>query len=151
MDEDLDRVISNLRVPARGRLDRATNAWRAAAKVAAQAISRARATARGIISIVADLLKVAFGLAVALGFAAFGWSILVGLGERLAPQRYAAEVGYYRGTDIAWDLWGDFKSLDDCRSAAIFRYNFYVEQNDRAYTWSCLLKNARGGYESRHR
>lgn len=67
-------------------------------------------------------------------------------------ERYAAEVGYYRGEEIAWDLWGDFESLDECRSHAIARYNFYaLEQNGRGHSWSCLLKNGKGGYTSRHR
>lgn len=67
-------------------------------------------------------------------------------------SRYAAEVGYYRGEEVAWDLWGDFKTLDECKSQAIARYNFYaVEQRGRGHSWSCLLKNAKGGYESRHR
>lgn len=66
-------------------------------------------------------------------------------------KRYAAEVGYYQGTEVAWDLWGDYTSLDECRDAAISRYNFYVSQNQRGYTWSCLEKNGKGGYASRHR
>jgi len=66
-------------------------------------------------------------------------------------NRYAAEVGYYSGTEIAWDLWGDFDSLDECRDAAMARFNFYAAQNNRGYTWSCLLKNGHGGYTSRHR
>jgi hypothetical protein len=65
-------------------------------------------------------------------------------------QKYAAEVGYYHGGEVAWDLWGDFKSLDECRDAAIARYNFYVSEK-RGYSWSCLLKNGNGGYTSRHR
>lgn len=70
----------------------------------------------------------------------------------LQPSRYAAEVGYYRGTEVAWDLWGDFSSLDGCRQEAIARYNFYaVEQRGRGHSWSCLLKNGKGGYTSRHR
>lgn len=68
-----------------------------------------------------------------------------------ASSRYAAEVGYYQGDSISWDLWGDYASLEECRSAAIGRYNFYFAQNQRAYTWSCLEKNGKGGYASRHR
>lgn len=151
MEDDLDRVISDLRAPPRGRLDAPIAALKASTKAARQAVERAKAIVRLVVSGVVELLKIAFGLAVTLGFAIFGWNVLVGLGERLAPKRYAAEVGYYRGSDIEWDLWGDFSSLDDCRSAAVFRYNFYVEQNNRAYAWSCLLKNSKGGYESRHR
>jgi hypothetical protein len=66
-------------------------------------------------------------------------------------KHYAAEVGYYQGKEIAWDLWGDFTSLDECRNEAIGRYNLYYAQNQRAYTWSCLEKNGKGGYTSRHR
>jgi hypothetical protein len=68
-----------------------------------------------------------------------------------SPERYAAEVGYYHGEQIAWDLWGDFPSLDECRNAAIARFNVYAADNSRGYTWSCLLKNRKGGYASRHR
>jgi hypothetical protein len=68
-----------------------------------------------------------------------------------SPSRYAAEVGYYAGREVAWDLWGDFDDLDTCRSAAIARFNYYAAQNNRGYTWSCLLKNGKGGYVSRHR
>lgn len=64
---------------------------------------------------------------------------------------YAAEVGYYRGQTVAWDLWGDFTDLDECRSAAINRYNFYSGDNQRGYTWSCLEKDGKGGYTTRHR
>lgn len=72
--------------------------------------------------------------------------------DNLSPKRYAAEVGYYRGTEIGWDIWGDFPTLEECRSEAIARYNFYeVEQRGRAYSWACLLKNGKGGYASRHR
>lgn len=65
-------------------------------------------------------------------------------------EEYAAEVGYYSGGEIAWEIWGDFGSLDECRTAAIDRYNFYFSEN-RAYSWACLLKDGDGGYESRHR
>lgn len=65
-------------------------------------------------------------------------------------DRYTAEVGYYADGETKWDLWGDYTSLDECRSVAIERYNFYVSQQ-RAHTWSCLLKNGKGGYASRHR
>lgn len=64
--------------------------------------------------------------------------------------RYAAEVGYYQGGETKWDLWGDFSNLDECRDAAISRYNFYAATN-RAHAWSCLLKNGKGGFTSRHR
>lgn len=65
-------------------------------------------------------------------------------------DRYAAEVGHYDGSEIKWESWGDFSSLDDCRAAAIGLYNRYY-RDGRAYTWSCLLKNGNGGYVSRHR
>ena len=41
------------------------------------------------------------------------------------PKKYAAEVGYYQGDQLRWDLWGDFPTLEECRDAAIGRYNFY--------------------------
>lgn len=66
-------------------------------------------------------------------------------------SHYVAEVGYYQGDQVAWDLWGDFTDLDECRNAAIGRYNYYYVQNQRAYTWSCLEKNGKGGYSTRHR
>jgi hypothetical protein len=66
-------------------------------------------------------------------------------------SRYAAEVGYYKGDEIAYELWGDYESLDDCKNAAIARYNYYFSDNKRAYAWSCLLKDGKGGYTSRHR
>lgn len=69
----------------------------------------------------------------------------------LWPKSYAAEVGYYAGETIAWDVWGDFQSLEDCRNAAIARFNYYHTQNERAYSWACLMKNGKGGYASRHR
>lgn len=83
-------------------------------------------------------------------------AILFALGlaacDVFGQSRYAAEVGYYRGEEVAWDLWGDFTTLDECKSQAIARYNFYaVQQHGRGHSWSCLLKNANGGYESRHR
>jgi hypothetical protein len=72
--------------------------------------------------------------------------------EDFRPKRYAIEVGYYRGTGIEWEIWGDFPTLEECRNQAIARYNFYeVEQHGRAYSWACLLKNGKGGYASRHR
>lgn len=71
--------------------------------------------------------------------------------DALVAERYSAEVGYYQGESVGWDLWGDFESLDECRSAAIARYNHYVAQNRRGYSWSCLLKNGKGSFTSRHR
>lgn len=64
--------------------------------------------------------------------------------------KYAAEVGIAEGTDTRWEIWGDFSSLDECRSAAAARYNQYYSQG-RARSWSCLEKNSSGGYASRHR
>jgi len=67
-------------------------------------------------------------------------------------SRYDAEVGYYEGTAERWDVWGVFSSLDECRDAAISRYNYYnQERQGRAFSWACLKKNHNGGYESRHR
>ena len=66
------------------------------------------------------------------------------------PSKYAAEVGVYHGEEIKWELWGDFGSLEECRNAALARYNFYFAQK-RAQSWSCLLKNGKGGYASRQR
>lgn len=71
-------------------------------------------------------------------------------GCEFGSERYDAEVGYYEGGQTRWDLWGDFKTLEACRSAAIGRYNAYFAQK-RAYTWSCLKKNGSGGYSTRHR
>jgi hypothetical protein len=66
--------------------------------------------------------------------------------------RYAAEVGYYQGEKQAWDIWGEFGSLDECRAAAIARFNSYNAQSPgRAFSWACLKKNRDGSYESRHR
>jgi hypothetical protein len=66
--------------------------------------------------------------------------------------KYAAEVGYHRGTEQQWDVWGDFDSLDDCRDAAVSRFNALNRDSaSRAISWSCLKKNRSGGYESRHR
>jgi hypothetical protein len=65
-------------------------------------------------------------------------------------SRYAAEVGYHDGGEIKWEIWGDFASLDECKSAAMARYNFYFASK-RAQSWACLLKNGHGGYVSKHR
>jgi hypothetical protein len=73
---------------------------------------------------------------------------LAGCGD--GAKRYAAEVGYHRGNEIAWEIWGDFTSLVECRDAAIARYNYFASEQ-KAYSWSCLLKNDSGGYASRHR
>jgi hypothetical protein len=64
--------------------------------------------------------------------------------------KYAAVVGISEGSDTRWEIWGDFSSLDECRSAAMARYNQYHSQG-RAQSWSCLEKNSSGGYVSRHR
>ena len=76
-------------------------------------------------------------------------TVLVVVFLLLGCSRYDAEVGYYEGESEKWDIWGDFSSLEECRDAAIARYNYYYRQG-RAFTWSCLKKN-NGGYESRHR
>ncbi len=65
-------------------------------------------------------------------------------------SKYAAEVGYKSGGETKWDIWGSYSSLDDCRNAAIARYNQYFQEN-RAVSWACLKKNGEGGYKSRHR
>lgn len=86
---------------------------------------------------------ITLGLTAAVLWYWFGW---------FSPeQRYAAEVGYYNGSEVAWDLWGDYKSLGACQNAAIARYNYYASENGRGHSWSCLLKNGKGGYTSRHR
>lgn len=67
-------------------------------------------------------------------------------------DKYAAEVGYRNGEGVTWDIWGDFTSLDDCREAAISRFNsLNFESPGRATSWACLLKDGSGGFESRHR
>ena len=67
-------------------------------------------------------------------------------------SEYAAEVGYYRGEAQEWDIWGAFNSLEDCRAAAIERFNsLNRESPGRAFSWACLKKNSGGGYDSRHR
>jgi hypothetical protein len=69
-----------------------------------------------------------------------------------ACSRYDAEVGYYEGGSEKWDIWGDFRSLDECRDAAIAQFNFYNRKSEgRAFSWACLKKSRGGGYESRHR
>jgi hypothetical protein len=66
-------------------------------------------------------------------------------------SNYAGEVGYYDGESKKWDIWGDFGSLDECRDAAIARYNgLNRESPGRAFSWACLKKSS-DGYESRHR
>jgi hypothetical protein len=86
------------------------------------------------------LVKLVTTLAIAIGIAACS-----GFGER-----YAAEVGYQQGSETRWDIWGDYTSLDECRTAAMDRYNQYYAEG-RATSWACLKKNREGGYESRHR
>ena len=67
-------------------------------------------------------------------------------------SRYDAEVGYFEGESERWDVWGDFRTLDECRDAAIARFNSYNQKREgRAFSWACLKKNLSGGYESRHR
>ena len=70
----------------------------------------------------------------------------------LGCSRYDAEVGYYEGESQHWDIWGDFSSLEECRDAAIARFNHYNrDRAGRAFSWACLKKSTSGGYESRHR
>jgi hypothetical protein len=69
----------------------------------------------------------------------------------LIGSKYAAEVGYLKGSERAWDIWGDF-TLDECRDAAKARLNLYNrELPGRSFSWACLKKNRDGSYESRHR
>ena len=80
------------------------------------------------------------------------WSVILVGGCNLLGATYAAEVGHYEGEQLKWEVWGDFASLDKCRTAAIARFNQYnVQSSGRATSWSCLKKNSDGGYESRHR
>jgi hypothetical protein len=65
-------------------------------------------------------------------------------------EKYAAEVGYFQDGETKFKVWGDFTSLEDYRAAATARYNFYFKEN-HAQSWSCLKKNGKGGYASRHR
>jgi hypothetical protein len=70
----------------------------------------------------------------------------------LGCSRYDAEVGYYQDESKKWDIWGDFSSLEECKGAAIARFNYYNrDQDGRAFSWACLKKNMSGDYESRHR
>lgn len=84
------------------------------------------------------------------GFVLF-WLISSSAGFLLGSH-YAAEVGYHQGDSQRFDVWGDFGTLDECRSAAIARFNYYNRENPRrAFSWACLKKNRSGGFESRHR
>jgi len=38
-------------------------------------------------------------------------------------SNYDAEIGYFDGSQRRFDYWGNFSSLDDCRDAAIGRFN----------------------------
>lgn len=64
-------------------------------------------------------------------------------------EKYAAEVGYYQGSDTKWEIWGEM-SLDDCKTAAMTRYNHYYSER-RAVSWACLKLGSDGSYLSRHR
>jgi hypothetical protein len=155
MDE-LDRVIAEVRSPPhpprRRWIDWVADGWEWFEAVTYLFARRIVEMARMIAAILVGLAILVFWLAVLIACAYGAWHVVSGLADRLAPKRYAAEVGYHHGEDIAWDLWGDFDDLDTCRSAAIARYNFYaVEQQGRGFSWSCLLKNGKGGYASRHR
>lgn len=79
----------------------------------------------------------------------FGISLLAS-GCDAAPNRYSAEVVYLSNGQLQWDLWGDFASLEACRRDASKHYNHFLQQK-RAHSWSCLLKDGKGGYTSRHR
>jgi hypothetical protein len=90
---------------------------------------------------------VARTLVVPLLFSAF---LVSGCGP--LGSTYAAEVGHYEGNEVKWAVWGDFASLDECRDAAISRFNSYNQVSPgRATSWACLKKSRNGGYESRHR
>lgn len=66
--------------------------------------------------------------------------------------KYDAEIGYFDGAEKRFDYWGDFSSLDECRNAAIGRFNaMNADKSGRAFSWACMEKNADGGYASRHR
>jgi uncharacterized protein YceK len=64
-------------------------------------------------------------------------------------DKYAAEVGYYQGTETRWEIWGEM-DLEACKAAAIARYNFYFADR-RAVSWACLKLGRDGSYLSRHR
>ncbi len=67
-------------------------------------------------------------------------------------SKYAAEVGWRENGSEKWNISGDFDSLDDCRSAAIAKFNSINARNPgQAFSWACLKKNSSGGYQSRHR
>ena len=71
------------------------------------------------------------------------FALIAGGCDFFSPSEYAAEVGAYRGSDIDWEIWGDFTSLEECRTAAMNRYN-QLAADKRAYSWACLLKNGKG-------
>lgn len=67
-------------------------------------------------------------------------------------SRYASEIGWREGGSEKWDITRDFGSLDDCRSAAVARFNSINARNPgQAFSWACLKTNSDGSYESRHR
>jgi hypothetical protein len=79
-------------------------------------------------------------------------TVLAGCDGLSFGSTYAAEVGYYEGSEVKWEVWGDFGSLDACRSAAIARFNQHNQQSSgKATSWACLKKSGDGGYEGRHR
>lgn len=83
-------------------------------------------------------------------FVFVGAALLAGSCGLAWSERYAAEVGHHHDGQVKWEIWGDFATLGECRSAAIAAYNNHVAKR-RAHSWSCLLKNGKGGYTSRHR
>lgn len=67
-------------------------------------------------------------------------------------SKFDAEIGYIKGKEQRFEYWGDFSTLDECRDAAISRYNaINADKPGRAFSWACMKKNLDGSYESRHR
>lgn len=149
MSDDLGRALAKIR--CRRRIEQVADAWDRFERASFRLFDGLVVLVGAIFVIAGKIIQFSIGaaiLGVFIYYVAAGFSKL---GESFSTKRYAAEVGFYHGETIAWDLWGDFTSLDDCRSAAIGRFNYYAAQNGRGYTWSCLLKISGGGYESRHR
>lgn len=100
------------------------------------------------------LFELLWSLAIAaVVLSAFAWGVykLGSSVQTIIFPRYMGEIGYYRGEEIAWERWGEFSSLADCRTGAIARYNFHQANGQRGHSWSCLLMNADGSIEARHR
>lgn len=53
---------------------------------------------------------------------------------------YAAEVGYYRGTERAWFVGSRHRKKEACINEAISRFNtLNHESPGRAFSWSCRV------------